>query len=120
VPTFLDLRWTQRQDKSFPKLFEAAASGTVQPTVDIEFVSRGGAGAPFFEIELTNAFVTRLALDATTAGLPTVAGAFDYEQIKVTYQVFGKDGAPAEKLEAMWNVKDGGSLAKVADALAPR
>lgn len=103
---FEDLTWTQVMDKSFPKVFEAVADGTIFPFVDIDFQTQiGSSDVVFFNMHFESVGMTGIALEGTTQGPPTVAGSFNYEAVTVTYSQFDREGKKLGDISASWDLE---------------
>lgn len=108
---FGDFVCVKEVDASTPKLQEALVDGTSFPKVNIDMCtsSEGGKRIPFLQWELSNARVTSYNIDASndTTDLPTEQISFNFEQIKVTYDLLGKDNKSQGKVEYTWKIEEG-------------
>lgn len=113
-PVPQDLLWRQVMDKSSVKVLDDLIDGRVREKIDIHFTSLfGGALATFFKMEFKNTRFTDFELNGSTGALPRVMGAFDFEEIKVTYSQFDNRGAKIGDTIAEWRL-DSESPAAVA------
>jgi type VI secretion system secreted protein Hcp len=99
---FEDLIVAHRIDKSTPKLMEACASGKTFP--EIEIILRRDSGDEHLDyliITLTKATVTSYSLNGGgSEGPPAAMIGFNYEEVKVVYNVANQAGS----VEMTWNV----------------
>lgn len=96
---------TKLLDKASPKLYEAAALGTVLPTVTLHLFKSGPVPVEYATIELTSALVASIHNGGSTAddSFPTETVSMTYGKIKWTYVTDGS-GGPPETTVAAWSV----------------
>ena len=110
---FDDLICTKELDKSTPKLIEAVASGKTYPSVKLDLVQSLGDTSkrlPYLQYELKNTIVTNHSFSATVnddGTVPLESFSLNFEEIKVTFSQYGKDGAKQGKVEATWKLEEG-------------
>ena len=110
---FDDLVCVKEMDKSTPKIIESVASGKVHPVVKLDLTtSLGDKGKrlPYFQWEMKNVIVTSYSVSAAVdddGTVPTESFSLNFEEIKWTYNKYGKDGSSQGKVEATWKVEEG-------------
>jgi type VI secretion system secreted protein Hcp len=100
---FEDIVMTKWVDKATPKLMEAAALGSIIPTVEVHFIKLG-ASQEYYKYELVNVMVTSV----TSTGhveeyIPTDTLTLNFEEITVTYSEF--DGSGNHMGDIIWNLE---------------
>jgi len=112
-PSFSDLSWTQKVDKSIPSLFDHIANGTHIDTAEVDFVDViGGNPKTYFSMDFENVFLTGFSLSGASGGQPSVSGSFDYEKIKLQYTEYNTIGGVVGTTEASYDLT--GTIASVA------
>ncbi|MBX3439673.1 MAG: type VI secretion system tube protein Hcp [Planctomycetaceae bacterium] len=110
---FEDVTFVMELDKSTPKLQEAFSKGKVFSTVKIdETATYTDEGQTIYlAIELKNVSITHLSMSGSGAvsGPPVVNGSLNYEEIKIKYTEFSKEGAKKGNVEYTWKVEQGES-----------
>jgi type VI secretion system secreted protein Hcp len=105
APTHVQIRITKPLDKSSPTLAKSCASGKHFPLVKLEFINGTNAQAPFYQIGLSNAFVTNLQQsDSPGSDARTEILTFAYERIDWTYTQFGGKGVPLGDIKTFWDL----------------
>jgi len=104
---FEDIVMTKWVDKATPKLMEAAALGSIIPTVEVHFVKLG-ASQEYYKYELVNVMVTSV----TSSGhveeyIPIDTLTLNFEEITVTYKEFDPEGAPMGDIVWNYEVEEG-------------
>jgi type VI secretion system secreted protein Hcp len=106
-----DVTLTVEYDKASPKLQEKMLMGEVIPKLEIEQTANyGGSRATYLKYELKNVMITSFSLSASgndESGPPTVVYSTNFEEIKVTYTEFDRDGGTMGNVEYEWKVEKG-------------
>jgi len=104
-----DMILTMEFEKSSVKLLEKLLMGEVIPKLEIELTAGyGGARATYLKYELTNVMIISFQMNASgdnDAGPPTVVIGNNFEEIKVTYTEFDRDGSSKGNVETEYNVE---------------
>lgn len=110
---FDDVVVMKEVDASTPKLAEAIADGKHFPLVKVHLCtsSEGGKRIPYLQWELKKVRVTDYNLSATgdEGVVPTEQLAFNFEEIKQTYDKLDKQNKSQGKVEYTWKVEEGTS-----------
>ena len=95
-------------DKSTPKLQEALVTGKVLPELNFELTRDFEEGRQaYLQYELKNVLVSSYQISGDADDRPTEEVAFNFEEIKVTYTYFARDGSKGGSVEFEWKVEKG-------------
>jgi len=104
-----DLVLTMEYEKAAPKLQEKCLKGEVIPKLEIEFTATyGGARTTYLRYELKNVMVTSFQTNASgndEAGPPTVVISNKFEEIKVTYTEYDREGKRKGNVETRFKIR---------------
>lgn len=120
-PKFEDLRWTQRPDKSTPRLFAAIAAGSVLQEATVDFTETFGHGTEEVYLQMTfrNLFLTEVSLASNGPEEPMVSASFTYTQVTMTYTEYDDNGTKKGSVSASYDLETGkGSAASLAGVFA--
>ena len=104
-----EFRVTKDYDRSSPKIFEAACTGRVLPSMELQLTKVvGDRRATFLKYELKNVLVTSYSVSGSgqDGARPTETFSLNFEEIKVTYTTQDARGG-AEDITATYNVLRG-------------
>ena len=111
APEVEDLVLTMAYEKAAPKLQEKCLRGEVIPKLEIEFTATyGGARTTYLRYELKNVIITSFQTNASgidEAGPPTVVIGNNFEEVKVTYTEYDREGNSKGKVETEYKVEKG-------------
>ena len=106
-----DLSLTMEYEKASPKLQEKCLKGEVIPKLEIETTATyGGARATYLRFELKNVMVTSYQMHASVnddVGPPTVVIGNNFEEVKVTYTEYDREGSSKGNVETEFKVEKG-------------
>jgi len=106
-----DMALTMEYEKAAPKLQEKCLKGEVIPKLEIELTATyGGARATYLRYELKNVMVTSYQTNASgndEAGPPTVVIGNNFEEVKVTYTEYDREGSSKGNVETSFKVEKG-------------
>jgi type VI secretion system secreted protein Hcp len=102
-----DVIVTKELDRASPKLMQASAEGKVFPKVEIHStatISDEGR-VTYYAWELKNVQVTSYQVNSSTGSVPVDSFSLNFEEVKVTYTDYGKDGSKGGNVEFEWKVE---------------
>jgi type VI secretion system secreted protein Hcp len=105
-----DFNLTKTVDKASAKLAEAACTGKVFPKVEIHVsASYGSARATYLKYELKNVRVTSYSVSGAggSGELAKETIALNFEEIKVTYTEYDREGSSKGNVETEFKVEKG-------------
>ena len=109
---FTDITIAKELDKSSPKIAEAVANGKHFSQVDLELTRSTDSGrVTYYAYELTNVLVTSYSISGSgqSEDVPVENFSLNFEEIKVTYTEYDKDGKKKGDVEYTWKVEEGES-----------
>jgi type VI secretion system secreted protein Hcp len=101
-----DINFFKVADLSSPLLFQTCAQGRTIPKAKFEFMRADGKGMPikYYEIELENVLIGRLAMDAVDGELLGESIGLKYSKIKVKYTEQKIAGGAGGNTTGSWNL----------------
>ena len=106
-----DMELITEYEKSSPKLQEKCLKGEIIPKLELECTATyGGARATYLKYELKNVMITSFKTHASgndAAGPPTVTIGNNFEEVKVTYTEYDKEGSSKGNVETEFKVEKG-------------
>ena len=104
-----DLTLTMAYEKAAPKLQEKCLEGEVIPKLEIEFTALSRrARATYLKYEFKNVMITSFQTSASgtdESGPPTVVIGNNFEEVKVTYTEFDREGKSKGNVETKFKVE---------------
>ncbi len=109
--TLGDIVVVKELDKSSPKLQEAAVTGQVIPTLELDVTNpRAPQSEPYLQWVLKDVIISSYRINGATSGdeRPTETFALNYEEIRMVYiEADSADGTVAGPVEFSWKVEEG-------------
>lgn len=110
-PSFGQIEIYKQVDDSSLKLFQAASSAKVIPTIEIDFVTSGDPGFTYEEIELTNVIISHYQeVHSAGAQLPLERMNLHYTEIQKTYIPRGANNTAGAPQRAGYDLAAGKKL----------
>ncbi len=100
-----DFTFTQKTNKSSPKLFLSCATGEHIKAATLTARKAGKDQIEFLTIKLTDVIVTSFQETGDDGEYPLEEIALDFAKIEVSYKPTGADGKAAAELKAGWDIK---------------
>ncbi len=104
-----DITCVKELDKSSPKIAESVCNGKVFPKVEIHLTRSSGNGGrvTYYAYELKNVMVTSYQINSADGDLPVEEMSLNFEEIKVTYTEYDRQGRKKGNVEYSWKVEKG-------------
>ena len=111
---FEDIVIKKGVDKSTPKLQEAIAMGSNFPDIEIELVRDypSSGEQTYYRVELKNVKITSYLLNSAGLDEATISNeqiSLNFEEIKIIYAEYDKQGSSKGNVEFEWKVEEGES-----------
>jgi type VI secretion system secreted protein Hcp len=104
-----DLTLTMAYEKAAPKLQEKCLKGEIIPKLEIEFTALSGrARVTYLKYELKNVMITSFQTNASgsdESGPPTVVIGNNFEEVKLTYTEYDREGKKKGNVETKFKVE---------------